>query len=162
VRILFAIITFGGFGFGFLLYILLWIILPANNLNTYIGKRFYRNPDDRVIGGVAGGLAAYFNKNAWTIRAIFAAPMLLNILFGIFRGMFFAFHDDIFPNFFIGSFTGTFILAYIILWIVLPEAKNPYEKMEMRGEKVDVNRIRQNVQEGMDNLGTRAKAWEKK
>jgi phage shock protein PspC (stress-responsive transcriptional regulator) len=159
VRILFAIITFGGFGFGFLLYILLWIILPANNLNTYIGKRFYRNPDDRVIGGVAGGLAAYFNKNAWTIRAIFAAPMLLNILFGIFRGMFFAFHDDIFPNFFIGSFTGTFILAYIILWIVLPEAKNPYEKMEMRGEKVDVNRIRQNVQEGMDNLGTRAKAW---
>ncbi|HVF81768.1 MAG TPA: PspC domain-containing protein, partial [Flavisolibacter sp.] len=31
VRIVFAIITFGGFGFGFLLYLLLWIILPARS-----------------------------------------------------------------------------------------------------------------------------------
>jgi phage shock protein PspC (stress-responsive transcriptional regulator) len=159
IRILFAIITFGGFGFGFLLYILLWIILPAQRLQNFEGKRFFRNPDDRVFGGVAGGLAAYFNKRPWTIRLIFAAPLLLNIIFGIFNGMFFAFDRDIFPNFFIGSFTGTFILTYIILWIVLPEAKSPYEKMEMRGEKVDVNRIRQNVQEGMENFGSRAKAW---
>jgi phage shock protein PspC (stress-responsive transcriptional regulator) len=159
VRLLFAIITFGGFGFGFLLYILLWIILPAKTLNTYIGKRFFRNPDDRVIGGVAGGLAAYFKTNPWTIRAIFAAPLALNILFGIMNGIFSPFGHDFFPNFFFGSFTGTFILAYIILWIVMPEAKTPYDKMEMRGETVDVNRIRQNVQEGMENFSTRAKAW---
>lgn len=159
VRLLFAIITFGGFGFGFLLYILLWIILPAKTLNTYIGKRFFRNPDDRVIGGVAGGLAAYFKANPWTIRAIFAAPLALNILFGILNGIFSPFGHDFFPNFFFGSFTGTFILAYIILWIVMPEAKTPYDKMEMRGETVDVNRIRQNVQEGMENFSTRAKAW---
>ncbi|HEV7332676.1 MAG TPA: PspC domain-containing protein [Flavisolibacter sp.] len=159
VRLLFAIITFGGFGFGFLLYILLWIVLPAKTLNTYIGKRFFRNPDDRVIGGVAGGLAAYFKANPWTIRAIFAAPLALNILFGILNGIFSPFGHDFFPNFFFGSFTGTFILAYIILWIVMPEAKTPYDKMEMRGETVDVNRIRQNVQEGMENFGTRAKAW---
>ncbi|MDQ3279140.1 MAG: PspC domain-containing protein, partial [Bacteroidota bacterium] len=159
VRLLFAIITFGGFGFGFLLYILLWIILPARTLNTYIGKRFFRNPDDRVIGGVAGGLAAYFKTNPWTIRAIFAAPLALNILFGILNGIFSPFGHDFFPNFFFGSFTGTFILAYIILWIVMPEAKTPYDKMEMRGETVDVNRIRQNVQEGMENFSVRAKAW---
>src|SRR5918993_729461 len=53
IRIVFAIITFGGFGFGFLLYILLWIVLPARSLNTYVGKRFFRNPDDRILGGVA-------------------------------------------------------------------------------------------------------------
>ena len=159
IRIVFAIITFGGFGFGFLLYILLWIVLPAQSLSHFTGKRFFRNPDDRVFGGVAGGLAAYFNKRPWSIRLIFAAPLLLNIFFGAINGMFFAFDRDIFPNFFIGSFSGTFILTYIILWIVLPEAKSPYEKMEMRGEKVDVNRIRQNVQEGMENFGSRAKAW---
>lgn len=51
-----------------------------------------------------------------------------------------------------GSLTGTFILAYIILWIVLPEANSEYQKMEMRGEKVDVNRIRQNVREGVDSM----------
>ena len=159
VRLLFAIITFGGFGLGFLLYILLWIILPASRVESYSGKRFFRNPDDKVIGGVAGGLAAYFNKNAWTIRAIFAAPILLKIVLNILHVIFSPFDSDLPWDIATGSLTGTFIIAYIVLWIVLPEAKTPYDKMEMRGEKVDVNRIRQNVQEGMENFGTRAKAW---
>lgn len=159
VRLVFAIITFGGFGFGFLLYILLWILLPSRSLPNPSGKRFFRNPDDRIFGGVAGGLGAYFNLRPWTVRLIFAAPLLLNIFFGILNGVFFSFHRDVFPNFFIGSFTGTFILTYIILWIVLPEARSPYEKMEMRGERVDVNRIRQNVQEGMGDFKDRMTAW---
>jgi phage shock protein PspC (stress-responsive transcriptional regulator) len=58
IRLLFAIITFGGFGMGFFIYILLWIILPARDLDTYVGKRLFRNPDEKIIGGVAGGLAA--------------------------------------------------------------------------------------------------------
>ena len=41
----------------------------------------------------------------------------------------------------------------------MPEANSDYEKMEMRGEKVDVNRIRQNVKEGMDNMKERMKGW---
>jgi hypothetical protein len=43
--------------------------------------------------------------------------------------------------------------------MVLPEARSPFEKMEMRGEKVDVNRIRQNVQEGMGDVKTRMQTW---
>jgi phage shock protein PspC (stress-responsive transcriptional regulator) len=159
VRLLFAIITFGGFGMGILIYILLWIILPVRALDTYVGKRLFRNPDDKVISGVAGGLAAYFDKPSWLIRVIFAAPLVLNIVFGVIHRMFFFSDRDIFPNLFIGSFTGTFCLAYIILWIVLPEAQSPFEKMEMRGEKVDVNRIRQNVQEGMGNVRDRMESW---
>ncbi len=154
VRLLFAIITFGGFGMGVLIYIILWIVLPASPLTTYTGKRLFRNPEDRIIGGVAGGLGAYFNKPAWNIRLIFAAPLILNIIFGIFDGP-----HDVFPNLFFGSFTGTFILTYIILWIVLPEARSPFEKMEMRGEKVDVNSIKNNVQEGMTDFKTRMQAW---
>ena len=46
VRILFAIITFGGFGLGFSAYIILWIILPAKDMEEYTGKRLYRNPDE--------------------------------------------------------------------------------------------------------------------
>jgi phage shock protein PspC (stress-responsive transcriptional regulator) len=159
IRLLFAIITFGGFGFGILLYILAWIILPAKNLDTFVGKRLFRNPDDRVIGGVASGLGAYFNIKPWIVRLIFAAPLILNIVLSIINGIFNAFHGPDFPDIFIGSFTGTFILAYIILWIVLPEARSPFEKMEMRGERVDVNRIRQNVQESMGDMGTRMQAW---
>ncbi len=159
VRLLFAIITLGGFGTGILIYIVMWIILPVRNLDGFAGKRFFRNPDDRVIAGVAGGLGAYFNKPSWLFRLLFATPLVLNILFGILNGIFFMWERDIFPNIFIGSFSGTFILAYIILWIVLPEARSPFEKMEMRGEKVDVNRIRQNVQEGMGDFKARMESW---
>lgn len=158
VRILFAIITFGGFGLGVLLYIILWIILPPKDLEGYSGKRLFRNPENKVIGGVSGGLAAYFGKEAWVIRLIFAAPLILNILFSS-TGWWF-FHDGgFFPNIVFGSLSGTFILAYIVLWIVLPEARSPYEKMEMRGERVDVNTIRQNVQEGMGSMKDRVKQW---
>jgi len=159
VRLIFAIITFGGFGLGFLLYIVLWVVLPTSSVQRYSGKRFFRNPDDRILGGVAGGLAAYFNKNTWTIRAIFAAPILLKVVFTILNIIFSPFDNDLGFEIATGSLTGTFVIAYIVLWIVLPEAKTPYDKMEMRGEKVDVNRIRQNVQEGMENFGSRAKAW---
>jgi phage shock protein PspC (stress-responsive transcriptional regulator) len=161
VRLLFAIITFGGFGMGFFIYILLWIILPSRELESYIGKRLYRNPDDRIIGGVAGGLAAYFRRdNAWTIRLIFAAPLILNIFFSIINGIFspWAYHFRPVDIAF-GSITGTFIITYIILWIVLPEARSSFEKMEMRGEKVDVNRIRQNVQENMSDIKNKAQTW---
>src|SRR5689334_24149710 len=89
VRLLFAIITFGGFGFGILIYILLWIILPVRDLDAYVGKRLFRNPDDKVISGVAGGLAAYFDKPTWAFRLIFATPLILNILFGVLNGIFF-------------------------------------------------------------------------
>ncbi len=158
VRLLFAIIGFGT-GIGFLAYIILWIVLPPKDLDGYSGKRLYRNPDDRVLGGVAGGLAAYFDKKASNIRLIFAAPILLNVLISILSGFRWDNDFDLALNIGFGSLTGTFVLTYIIMWIVLPEANTDYEKMEMRGEKVDVNRIRQNVKEGMGNMKDRMKGW---
>ncbi len=167
IRILFAIITFGGFGFGVIAYLLLWIVLPSRDLEYYGGKRLYRNPEDRVFGGVASGIAAYFKREAWTIRLIFAAPILLSIILSLVSWPFY--HEGVFvPNVVFGSLSGTFIFAYIILWIVLPEAHSEYQRMEMRGEKVDVHTIRQNVKERAkefsedvkttaQNIGNRAK-----
>jgi len=152
VRILFAIVTFGGFGFGVLAYILLWIVLPSRDLEYYGGRRLYRNPEDRIFGGVASGIAAYFKREAWTMRLLFAAPILLSILLSIISWPFY--HEGVFiPNVVFGSLSGTFIFAYIILWIVLPEAHSDYQRMEMRGEKVDVNTIRQNVKDRAKEFG---------
>src|SRR6478736_5730775 len=146
VRLLFAIITFGGFGFGVIAYLLLWIVLPSRDLEYYGGKRLYRNPGDRVFGGVASGIAAYFKRESWTIRLIFAAPILLSILLSLISWPFY--HEGVFvPNVVFGSLSATFIFAYIILWIVLPEAHSDYQRMEMKGEKVDVHTIRQNVKD---------------
>ncbi len=159
VRILFAIITFGGFGLGFLLYILLWIILPSKDLDNYGGKRLFRNPEDRVIGGVAGGMAAYFNKPTWMVRLVFAAPFIFSAFLSIIGG----FHWDFvfFPNIFFGSLGTTLAVIYIVLWMILPEARSAYDKMEMRGEKVDVNSIHQNVKDGLGNVKDRVKTWGK-
>lgn len=158
VRILFAIITFGGFGLGVLIYILLWIILPAKDLDGFSGKRLFRNPEDKVISGVSGGLAAYFGRETWIVRLLFAGPILLNIIFGSLSWPFF--HDGSFlPNIVFGSLSGTFVLIYIVLWIVLPEARSPYEKMEMRGESVNVSSIKQNVQEGIGTMKDKMKDW---
>ena len=158
VRILFAIISFGGFGAGFLIYIFLWIFLPAKNINVYKGKRMYRNPDDKIIGGVAGGMGAYFNMNPATIRWILVIPLILSALMSV---RFFGWNNDfdIFPNFFFGGWSGTFIFIYIVLWIVLPEAGTPYQKMEMHGKTIDVNTIRENVQSSMGDIKNRLQDW---
>ncbi|MEI9943849.1 MAG: PspC domain-containing protein [Chitinophagaceae bacterium] len=158
VRILFAIVGFGGFGLGFFIYILLWVILPTKDLDTNLGKRLYRNPEDRIVGGVAGGLAAYFNIRTSTVRLIFAAPFIFSVFLRILNGL--TWHTEFgnfFPNILFGSLGGTFILAYVILWMVLPEAQSTYEKMEMRGEKVDVNTIRQNMKDRMKDFGDEVK-----
>ena len=153
VRVLFAIIILGTWFFGLLAYVIMWIVLPAKDVEGFTGKRLFRNPQGRIIGGVCSGLGAYFNKSTAGIRLIFIAPILLNILVNVFDGVGGRGNFIFFPNILFGSLTSTFIIAYIILWIVLPEAKSSYEKMEMRGEKVDVNAIKQNVQERAKEMG---------
>lgn len=151
VRIVFAILTLGGWGFGVMLYILLWIFVPAQPMEGYRGRRLYRNTDDKWLGGVASGLAAYFGQQAWVFRLLFVAPVILSIFTG--RSWW------LFGSFFFGSLTGTFVLIYIVLWVVLPAARSPFEKMEMRGEKVDLNSIRQNIAANTGDIKNRVKDW---
>ncbi len=157
MRILFAVITFGGFGTGFLIYILLWIILPSRSLEMQLRKRLFRNPEDKVIAGVASGLAAYFNMSVWIPRLIFALPLVLGIVSSIFQNVFF--HFDPFPSVIFGSFGGSLFIIYIVLWAVIPQAQTATEKLEMRGEKVDLNTIKNTIQEDLGNLKTRTEKW---
>ncbi|GAB3013974.1 hypothetical protein GCM10027051_16590 [Niabella terrae] len=158
VRVLFAIVSFGGFGSGIFIYIGLWIFLPARNMEVYQGRKMYRDPDNKWFGGVAGGMGAYFNMNPNIIRWILAIPLLLNILKGV---NLFGWNNDftIFPNLLFNGLTGTFIFIYIVLWVLLPEAITPYQKMEMRGQPVDINTIKENVQSSMGDLGSRLQSW---
>lgn len=156
VRIIWAILVFAG-GTGILLYILLWIVIPEKKVQTSVERRLYRNPDDRMIGGVCGGIASYFGIEVWIPRLIFAFPFLISIIAAIFRAIS---HDWWGPGFiFTGSFGGTTLMAYIILWLVIPEAGTVSEKMAMRGERVDLNSIKSNIQEEMKNFSNRAERW---
>jgi len=157
VRILFALITFGGFGLGVLVYIVMWIIVPARTLTSNIRKRLYRDPDNKVFGGVASGLAAYFKIDVWIPRLIFALPLILSIIISIVRASWFEFREG--PAFLTGGFGGTLFIIYIILWIVLPEAVTASEKLEMRGERVDLQSIKNTIKEDLENFKTRAEKW---
>ncbi|HLO37378.1 MAG TPA: PspC domain-containing protein [Lacibacter sp.] len=152
VRILFALITFGGFGTGVLIYIILWVVLPLKDLKTNIRKRLFRNPDDKVIGGVASGLANYFNIPVWVPRVVFILPLILSIISSIFRNAMFDF--DFEENIIFGGFGGTLFVIYVILWVVLPLASSATDKLQMRGEKIDVNSIKNAVQEELGGSGT--------
>lgn len=154
VRILFVLITFG-WGFGFLLYIILWIVLPTRSLPTNARKRLYRNSDDRVIGGVASGLAAYFHIEVWIPRLIFALPLILGVLGSILHTFLWYHFRGSVP--FTGGFGGTLFVTYLVLWMVLPEAVTASEKLEMRGEKVDLESIKNTVKSDLENFKGRAK-----
>ncbi len=57
-------------------------------------KKWYRSRNDRMIGGVAGGIAVYFEIDPVIVRIIFTFAVILG---------------------------GSGVLAYILLWIIIPE-----------------------------------------
>lgn len=94
-----------------------------------INKRFYRNPDDKVIAGVCSGLAAYFNLDPLWVRLAF-------VLFGL-------------------VFFGTGVFLYVILWIIVPEAHTTVEKLQMRGERVNISNIERSVRDEVEKVGSK-------
>ena len=83
-------------------------------------RRMYRNPDERVLGGVCSGMGAY-----WHID-----PLITRIVFLV---AFFGF--------------GIGLLVYLLLWIVIPAARTTAQKLEMRGEPVTVDNIKRFVKD---------------
>jgi phage shock protein PspC (stress-responsive transcriptional regulator) len=152
VRIIFAILFFS-FGFGLLPYLILWIAVPST-ASTVIGsprKKFFRDTDDKLIAGVCSGIANYFGINVWIPRLLFLLPFLSFVSrWG---------HWGDFPDFFRFSFSPGALIIYIILWLVIPEATTTAEKLEMKGEKVDMNTIKNSVMEEMKGMQQRAEKF---
>lgn len=88
-------------------------------------RRLYRDPDNRIFGGVCGGLGAYLNID----------PVILRIILVV---LFFAF--------------GVGLLVYIIMWIVVPEARTTAQKLEMRGDPVNASNIGNFFREEFDSV----------
>jgi len=153
VRIFFAIFTLV-FGTGVLVYLILWVALPPKSMVTSIRKRLFRDADHRVIGGVASGLASYFNIEIWIPRIIFCLPLIFGILKTISRHAWFEFGNSF--SFIASSFGGGLTTLYIILWIVLPEAKTASEKLEMRGEKIDLESIKNTIKSDLEGFKQKA------
>ncbi len=155
VRIVFLVLLFS-FGIGFIPYIILWIAVPSS-ATTVIGsrrKKLYRDNDEKYIAGVCSGIGHYLGINAWIPRVLFLLPLLSFVS----RNRWGYFGDGDF-NFF--SFSPGALFIYIILWLVLPVAKTTAEKLEMKGEKVDMNSIKESVVEEMRGVQQRAQKFGK-
>ena len=90
------------------------------------GKRLFRDPEDKVIGGVCSGLATYIGVKD---------PVWVRLTFAI---LFFS--------------AGIGALPYIILWIALPEAKTAADRLAMEGEPINVSNIARSVEEELGHL----------
>ena len=144
IRVLFVLIAFGSFGTMFLLYIILWAILPKKEItDTIVRRKLYRDPEHKVIGGVLSGIAQYFDIQVWIPRLIFLLP----VVFGVFKNLSWFFF---FPLF--NLFSGSLVLTYIILWAVIPKAVTASEKMEMKGERVDLESIKNKIQDELQGV----------
>jgi phage shock protein PspC (stress-responsive transcriptional regulator) len=158
MRIVFVVLLFTG-GSGLLAYLILWVAIPSQSIQSNITKRLYRSSDDKVLAGVCGGLAAYFNINTWVPRLIFALPLIIGLFSGPFNWWFGDADFWIGPRIVTGSLGSTLFITYIILWIAVPIAITAAEKLEMRGERVDLNSIRDTVKEDLESFRSKAQNW---
>ena len=99
-------------------------------------RKVFRDEEDRMIGGVCRGMAHYFDINVLFCRIIF-----IGILFLIGPGAPF---------------------LYIMFWIALPSAKTTAEKLEMKGERVNINNIEKNIKDELNIIEDKIRDFDRK
>ncbi len=86
-------------------------------------RKLYRDRDNAKVGGVLAGLSHYLGVDVIWLRLILLAMVL---------------------------FFGTGVLLYIILWIIIPEAMTTSQKLEMKGQPINISNIERKVKENID------------
>jgi phage shock protein PspC (stress-responsive transcriptional regulator) len=89
---------------------------PKSDKKQQKTRRFYRDPENAVLGGIAGGLAAYFGWDVTLIRILMVALVFLGV--------------------------GVIIPIYLVVWLVAPQAITASQRLEMQGEDVTVESIK--------------------
>jgi phage shock protein PspC (stress-responsive transcriptional regulator) len=99
-------------------------------------KRLYRIIEGEWIGGVATGLAAYFDADVTLIRILIVALTIIT--------------------------SGGFILAYFIAWMIIPPAETAEQKAHARGEPFNAQEIVDRVKAEYARFEQRAPEWKRK
>jgi phage shock protein PspC (stress-responsive transcriptional regulator) len=88
-------------------------------------RRLFRDPDQKIIAGVAAGLAAYLGVPPLLVRLA-----LVLLLF----------------------FFGTALVVYLLLWALVPMAGSTTDKLQMRGRPLTLASIDQGVRDGIASI----------
>jgi phage shock protein PspC (stress-responsive transcriptional regulator) len=82
-------------------------------------RRFYRDSENAVLGGVAAGVAAYFSWDVTWVRIAFVILALIS--------------------------AGNVIPVYLLVWIIAPKAVTVSQRLEMQGEDVTIENIKSEI-----------------
>lgn len=84
-------------------------------------KQFFRDPSNRVLGGVLSGLAAFLGCDVVVLR-------LIVILFAL-----------------VSQMAIPILFAYLIAWVIVPSAQTASERLKMKGKAVNMENIGKTV-----------------
>lgn len=88
-------------------------------------RKLYRDPDDKILGGVISGLCHYLSiEDPVIARLIF----LLLVFFS----------------------HAILVVVYAVCWALIPEAKTAEERLQMKGKRVTPNAINEELMQGVD------------
>ena len=96
-----------------------------------VKKRLFRDADDAKVSGVISGLCHYFGINdpVWMrIAALVLIPLT----------------------------SGSIILLYLLLMIIVPKALTSAEKLQMKGEPININTIEKEIKDAVTRTGESA------
>ena len=99
-----------------------------------IPRRLYRDTENAKLGGVCAGIGKYFDVDPVWIRLGMFLPILLSFLHWI---PFMYWTGSMMGNLF-----GIFVICYVIMWFAVPAARTARQKLEMNGEKITAQSIR--------------------
>jgi phage shock protein PspC (stress-responsive transcriptional regulator) len=99
---------------------------PTAPPNFSTPKRLYRDIDNRILGGVAAGIANYFNIDPVVARILFVVLTIASV--------------------------GTGIIIYLVLWVAIPPALTTAQKLEMKGENITISNIEKTVREEFEEV----------
>lgn len=103
-----------------------WDEEPKSSTSEATGKkRLMRDPDNRILGGVASGIAAYL---CWDVTAVRLLMILLLCI----------------------PYMHVIGIVYLVLWAVMPLARTATDKLQMRGESVTLENIGKTVTDGFE------------
>ncbi len=95
------------------------------------GRYLYRDPNDKVLGGICSGMAQFTGKSSslgWRLGTILAIFVLMGI-----------------SEWFHFQFVWAIPVLYIIMWFIVPLPYTPEDRLRMKGQDVTPENINEDI-----------------
>lgn len=97
----------------------------ADILDGDMTRKLFRDPEDKILGGVLSGLSHYFGiKEPIVLRLVMILLLIMSF--------------------------STLTILYVIAWILIPEAITPEDRLRMYGKPVSAKAINEELMRGMN------------